>query len=244
MSGDLPTLFSKPESCALALDIALRWARADYNLRVLQPGEAAEPALLAINPTGEVPALKLKGQKVLTGVQALLLLVADSHPESDLAPSSSEPVERYRLEQLLAFMTCDVHEAITLFLVAERLEETDRPGAEITRAAPGRALRLLAQLEARLSARASILSKRTVADPFLYVLARWAEAVCEDWAELPNLERFRLNMECDAAVAASLHHHRMTTESKPRQSAIERLERQVTAERNFRSMENNDAPLR
>lgn len=209
MSGDLPTLFTMPGTCALAVEIALRWAGADYELWVLAQGEHRGPAFLAINPAGRVPAMTLKGEPVLTEAHALLLLVADSHPESGLAPPSSRPMARYRLEELLAFMTGEVHGAFTPLFVPEGFAGGNGGAGEaaIRDAALRRVRPLLDRLDARLGAKDHVLGERTVADAYLYVLARWASHLEGGLEALPNLARFRAALEADPAVAATLADH-------------------------------------
>lgn len=209
MSGDLPILFTMPGTCALSVEIALRWAGADYELRVLAHGENRGPAFLAINPAGQVPAMMLEGEPVLTEVHALLLLVADSHPESGLAPPSSRPMPRYRLEELLAFMTGEVHDAFLPLFAPERFGDGEAGAAAVRDAALGRIQPLLKRLDARLGAKAYVLGERTVADAYLYVLARWASHLEEGLAAMPNLARFRAALEADPAVVATLGEHGM-----------------------------------
>lgn len=209
MTDELPMLFTIPGTCALSVQIALEWAGADYELRVLARGANREPAFLAINPAGQVPTMTLTGEPVLTEAHALLLLVADSHPSSDLAPPSSSPMERYRLEQLLAFMTGEVHGAFVPFFVPDRFLEDEDQAAAVKQLALRRVRPLLARLDEELGPKEYLLGGRTVADSFLYVLARWASNLDDDLQTLPNLARFRSAMEADRAVAGSLAAHGM-----------------------------------
>lgn len=209
MSGELPALFTMPGTCALSVHIALEWAGADYELHVLGRGANREPAYLAINPAGQVPAMRLADGLVLTEAHALLLLVADSHPESGLAPPSARALDRYHLERLLAFMTGEVHGAFVPFFVPDRFLDDGARADAVRRTALRRVRPLLAALDARLGCKDFILAERTVADPFLYVLARWATNLEDDLRTMPNLARFRGGMEADPAVAAALKGHGM-----------------------------------
>ena len=59
-----------------------------YDLHVLdlKKGENREPAYLAINPMGKVPALR-HGETVVTETAAICAYLADAFPEAGLAPS-------------------------------------------------------------------------------------------------------------------------------------------------------------
>lgn len=209
MSGEFPILYSMPDTCAVSILITLRWARADHGLRVLDHGEIQQPPFLVINPAGQVPAVVAKGQAVMTETHALLLLLADSHPDSRLAPPSSRLIERYRLEEQLAFMTGEVHPAFAPFFKPERFSEDPAQAATLKRMASRRVAPMLARLDATISDRPYLPGERTVADAFLYVLTRWARVLPGDLASLPSLARFRSRMEADPGVVAALAEHRM-----------------------------------
>ena len=49
--------------------------------------EAGDPALAAINPMRQVPALVLPGGEVMTESAAILIWLADDHPEARLSPT-------------------------------------------------------------------------------------------------------------------------------------------------------------
>src|SRR5215469_11106774 len=49
--------------------------------------EAGDPALAAINPMRQVPALVLPGGELMTESAAILIWLADDHPEARLAPT-------------------------------------------------------------------------------------------------------------------------------------------------------------
>ena len=62
----------------------------------------------------------------------------------------------------------------------------------------------MAELDARLGERTSLLDGRTVADAYLYVLTRWADNLAGGIAPFPNLARFRSAMEQDKGVRTAL----------------------------------------
>jgi len=80
-------LFFAPNTCALASHILLEEVGAPYEaVRVdFQTGGQRAPAYLAINPKGRVPSL-VTDRGILTETPAILLYVAQSFPQAQLAP--------------------------------------------------------------------------------------------------------------------------------------------------------------
>ena len=81
------TLYYAAGTCAQAVLIALYEADAQFTLKTLSfaDNEQRSPEYLSINPKGRVPALATE-RGVLTETPALLLYVAQTHPQARLAP--------------------------------------------------------------------------------------------------------------------------------------------------------------
>ncbi|MGD0107457.1 MAG: glutathione S-transferase family protein [Rhodopila sp.] len=81
------TLFHAPNTRSSGTLILLEELGAPYELRVLnmQAGEQRQPAFLAVNPMGKVPAI-LHGDVVVTEQVAVFLYLADLFPDAGLAP--------------------------------------------------------------------------------------------------------------------------------------------------------------
>ena len=78
---------------------------------------------------------------------------------------------------------------------------------------------LLGRLDAALGAKEYVLGERTVADAYLYVLARWASRLDGGLAAMPNLARFHAALEADPAVAATLGDHGLSLAAASRGAA-------------------------
>jgi len=83
------TLYYAPGSANLVVHLALIEAGAAYELKRIdiEKGEQRTPAYLAINPHGVVPTLIVDGHPCMEAA-ALALLVAERHPEANLAPAA------------------------------------------------------------------------------------------------------------------------------------------------------------
>ena len=100
-----------PGTCALAVHIALEWAAAPYELVLMAHGDNQKSEYLAINPSGQVPAIVLDDGQVLAQAAAILTWIVDTHPGAELGPASAHPLARFRLEEALAHLTSDIHAA-------------------------------------------------------------------------------------------------------------------------------------
>ncbi|MEQ1635126.1 MAG: glutathione S-transferase family protein [Methylococcales bacterium] len=81
------TFYHSPNTRSTAVRILLEELGATYQLQVLnmQAGEQRQPAYLAINPMGKVPAIK-HGEALVTEQVAIFIYLADLYPEAGLTP--------------------------------------------------------------------------------------------------------------------------------------------------------------
>lgn len=87
------TFYHSPNTRSTATMILLEELGAPYELRLLdnKKGEQREPAYLAINPMGKVPAIVHEGQLV-TETVAIFIHLADAFPAMGLAPAIGDPL--------------------------------------------------------------------------------------------------------------------------------------------------------
>ncbi len=71
----------------------------------MKAGEQRQPAYLAINPMGKVPAIK-HGEAVVTEQVAIFIYLADLFPEAGLAPPLSDPMRGPYLRWLVYYAAC------------------------------------------------------------------------------------------------------------------------------------------
>jgi len=101
------TFFHSPHSRSSSTYTLLEELGAPYELRVLnmKAGEQRQPAYLAINPLGKVPAI-LDGDTVVTEQVAIFIHLADRFPEAALAPSLDDPRRGAYLRWLVYYAAC------------------------------------------------------------------------------------------------------------------------------------------
>ncbi len=96
---------------SLATEAALKEAGADYEIIPvnIKAGEQHEAEYGRINPRRQVPALALPDGSVMTEGAAILLHIADAHPQSRLAPPPGSS-ERAQHDRWLFFFAVNVYE--------------------------------------------------------------------------------------------------------------------------------------
>jgi maleylpyruvate isomerase len=89
--------------------IALAWKGVAYRpvSHDLRTGAQRDPAYLALNPQGYVPALVLGDGRVLTQSPAILEYLEEAYPAPPLLPADA--VARARVRAVAAIVACDIH---------------------------------------------------------------------------------------------------------------------------------------
>jgi glutathione S-transferase len=104
---DVVTLFHSPQTRSSGSLTLLEELGAPYNLHLLnmKAGENRQPAYLAINPMGKVPALLHNGA-LITEQVAIFLYLADLFPEAGLAPAIGDPLRGPYLRWMAFYAAC------------------------------------------------------------------------------------------------------------------------------------------
>ena len=101
------TLYHSPNTRSSGSLTLLEELSAPYELHVLnmRAGEQRQPAYLAINPMGKVPALK-HGDALITEQVAIFLYLADLFPEAGLALPIRDPLRGPYLRWMVFYAAC------------------------------------------------------------------------------------------------------------------------------------------
>ncbi|MDT4816554.1 Glutathione S-transferase GST-6.0 [compost metagenome] len=141
-------------------------------------------------------ALVLDNGEVLTEGPAILQFIADAHPEAGLAPANGS-WERVRLQELLNFITSEVHSGSAPLFSSYLPEEAKA----IFREKLFRRLDYLSQL---LGEQDYLTGGFGIADPYLFTVLKWLPAFQIDIQKWPVLARFVQRMEKRPAVQAAI----------------------------------------
>ncbi len=180
-------LYYSPGACSLSPHIVLAEAGVAFDLeRVDTHAHKTETGrdFFAINPKGYVPALELTGGGLLTEGAAIVQYIADQHPEARLAPTPGT-LERARLQEHLNFISSELHKAFSPLFSSD----TPPPAREAARA---RVARRFDDCERLFTDGRAYLMGETfsVADAYLFVIARWAKPTGIDLARWPQLAAY------------------------------------------------------
>jgi glutathione S-transferase len=195
-------LYSFAGSCALGSHIVLEWIGKPYEIRMVQKADLNTPEMLKLNPNHQVPILDDEGW-VLVENAAILNYLADKFPEAKLGGDGT-PRGRAEVNRWLAVINSDVHPAFKpLFGATNYLE--DEAAIEKTHANARKVLRrYFEELDEQLGKHDWLAGERSIADPYLFVVLRWAPAVKVDLSGLENLKKFMQRMRADAGVQRAL----------------------------------------
>lgn len=195
-------LYYKPGACSLAAHIALIEVGLGFSLEQADTvaGTTETGALFSrISPNGYVPALETASGDIFTENPAVLQYIADLAPASGLAPAAGT-TERVRLQEVLNFLSSELHKAFGPFFSGRELNTADRD------AASAGVLRRAAHVERILAdGRDHLLGGGfTVADAYAFVILNWAGFIGLSLAELPltqsYVERIRARASAQQAM--------------------------------------------
>lgn len=195
-------LYYMPGACPLASHIVLEWIGVPYATQAVAHDELATPAYRAINPGGTVPMLE-HGDFRLTENVAILGYIADLHPQAGLLGDGSAR-DRAEVMRWVAFLNSDVHKAFSPIFNAANFLPEEGLADELAENARVHIRRYLERLDQQLQDREWLTGKRSVADPYLFVILRWAVNKEVDMRGLDNLARFGARMAGDPAVRAAI----------------------------------------
>lgn len=192
------TLYWAKNSGALAPQILLQEVEADYQRVILDLGadDQHRADFLAVNPKGQVPALLLDDGSILTESAAIMLHIADSHPDKNLLPplGSNQRAQVYRW---LFYAVANIYEADLRLFYSEIY--ADDPGCADSIKTRARTDMDAAweMLEQALGDGPYLLGNSySVIDPYLTMLVQWHEQPQQLLARCPRLKRL-----CDAVIA-------------------------------------------
>ncbi|MFZ6647264.1 glutathione S-transferase N-terminal domain-containing protein [Undibacterium sp. TJN25] len=195
-------LYYMPGACSLADLIVLEWAGTPYQAVQMDLDSMKEAGYLSINAGGTVPLLQ-HGDFTLTENVAILGYLADLSPDAQLLGDGT-PRARAEVMRWLGFLNSDVHKAFKPIFTPGRFLEDETLVETLAANARLHIRKYLERLDAQLAGRDWIAGQRSIADPYLYVVARWAIGKEVNLQGLHQLSRFVGRMNTDAGVRAAL----------------------------------------
>ena len=195
-------LYYLPGGSTLAVQIVLEWIGAPYEAVRMCCRHLKSPAYLARNAAGTVPMLE-HGDLALTESVAILGYLAELHPDAGLLGDGTQR-DRAEVMRWLSFLNVDVHKAfLPIFKASFFLEEKALVGV-LEHQAIQHVRTYIEQLDTQLTDRDWLVGTRSVADPYLLVILRWAASLDISLYGLRHLMRFARRVEDDPGVQAAI----------------------------------------
>lgn len=193
-----PLLYYTPGTCAFACMVALEWLGAPYALCRVEKEVRASPAYGRVHPRNQVPAMRVQGQ-VLVEANAILTHVAERGGDKGLLPSAGW--ERDVANQYLAYFASGFHAVFWPYFRPDRYTVEAAHEASVKAAAVLAIRRELSAMDALLATRPFVLGDtRSVLDPYLHAMDRWANPIVDMPKEYPHVFRHQKAMAGDPAV--------------------------------------------
>ena len=188
-------LYLSPGACSLADHIALHEAGLDFDrVRVDLKTHRTEDGrdYFEVNPKGYVPTLEFDDGDRLTENVAILSWIADQDPS--LCPDGT--MGRYRLLEMLGFITGELHKGFKPFFAGAPDEEKRKAGQQLARR--------FAYAAGQLKGDFLFGPRFSVADAYLFVMLTWAK---KNGLTLPEpLEAYFRRVANRPAVKLALEH--------------------------------------
>ena len=184
-------LYWAQETGAMAPQILLEEVGADYERVVLDlgKGEEQEAEFLSINPRGQIPALELPDGTILTESAAIVLQIADNHPDSGLLPPPGS-TERARVYRWLFYAVANIYESDLRLYYSERFTTEANCADSIKCKASEDMDSAFELLEKELGDGPYLLGEQySVIDPYLLMLVYWHEQPQVLLARCPKLKQ-------------------------------------------------------
>lgn len=202
------TLYYAPGTCALASHLTLEFAGAAYDTVRLdfKNAEQRSPEYLKLNPKGRVPALKTP-QGVLTETPAVLLYIAQTHPQAGLAPLD-DAFALAKANEFNSYLCATVHVAHAHKHRGSRWADDPAAHESMRKKVPQNMTDCFQLIESTMLQGPWVLGERfSICDLYLFTIGTWLEGDGVDASQFTKLTALteRLRQEPAAQKVLALH---------------------------------------
>ena len=200
-------LHYSPSDASLAPHMLLEEIGAPFALKLVDRSVNAQksPAYLKLNPNGLIPVLE-DGDLVLYETAAILLHLADTHPEAQLAPAFGS-AERAHFYKWMLWLANTFHATLIPFFYPERWADDASAIAQVKAHAEARVGQLLDQLDAELARHAGpwlLGAGFSAVDPYALMLGSWTRHFARPARSLPEFGPYLRRVQSRPAVQRAL----------------------------------------
>jgi glutathione S-transferase len=203
-------LYGDKGSGAFSAEAVLAETGAQYEFKIvsLDRGEQREPAFLAINPSGKMPALRLPEGQIVTESLAILLTLADHFPNARLLPPQGG-ADRTQAYRWLAFMASEIYPMVEISDYPYRFVAESE--AEALRGKARERIRERLLIVERMAAGPWFLAHGfSIIDIYAAMFSRWRGSIGKEWLEeghIPKLEAIAHGIAARPSIAPVWKRH-------------------------------------
>ncbi|HQR90023.1 MAG: glutathione S-transferase [Caulobacter sp. 32-67-35] len=166
-------------------------------------GESEQAKVAVVNPLKQIPALVTPAGETITESAAILIWLADNHPQAGLAPALDSP-ERAQFLRWMTFIPASIY---SLFWVRDdpsRLVGDDAEmQAKVKAATAERILECWRMMESQVSPGRYLLGDQmTVLDLYVAVVSRWGPRRVRFYEVAPRMAEVVRRVDADPRLAA------------------------------------------
>jgi len=203
-------LYGDKGSGAFSAEAVLAEAGAPYEFKLisLDKNEQREPAFLAINPSGKMPALRLPEGQIVTESLAILMTLADHFPNARLLPPQGGPA-RTQAYRWLAFMASEIYPMVEISDYPERFV-TNGDADALRQKARERIRERLLIVERMCDGPWFLASGFSIVDIYAAMFSRWRGSIGKEWLKeghIPKLDALARGVARRPAIEPVWHRH-------------------------------------
>ena len=201
-------LYGHRRSGSLAVEMALAEIGAGYEVHDvdLEAEAQRDERYASINPQRKIPALMTPTGEFLTESVAILLTLAERHPEAGLLPE--EPEDRAQALRWLMFVATEIYPVVEINDYPERFASTDDTATVVREVARSIWRKRWLIVEDALAGYPYLLrSGFCLTDIYIAVVSRWAQQ--DQWrpVNLPSVEELTAKVSKRPAIAPVWSRH-------------------------------------
>ncbi len=195
--------FYAPNACSFASHLALEHVGAEYEAHRLDfsRNQQRDDEYLKMNPKGRVPAL-MTDQGLLTENIAILAYLAQTYPESNIAPVN-DPFQFARVQAFNSYLSSTVHVAHAHNYRGYRwVEADDTHSIEAMKAkVPNTMSECFEMIESTMIEGPWVMGESyTICDMYLFTICQWLEGDKVDINHFPKVAALFQRMNEDPVV--------------------------------------------
>lgn len=169
-------LYHSPGSCSLGILVLLEEVSAEYEIQIvdLKTGMHRQPAYLAQNPKGKVPALDLGSGAILTEFPVIAYWIAKKFPECKLLPHTLDA--DVRVMEMLEYIVSSLHMRGSVFaMVPQKFSEDESARNALRKHGQTIVQAGFEKLESHVRDQDYLCGSFSIADAAAFYLLSWSE---------------------------------------------------------------------